>query len=172
MFRKLWLRWNPFIRMVPKPKTFEYSESWAGTSRKARQLNPRCCVNPLLKADVTHHLKYTRSKLRRLLGYLFLGHDFGASVAGYEIVGWDVVTVSSRHHDNYYGKSSDRRSVHYFKVWVQHQGASIDNHQTTLKAFELRLRFWLIVLILHGKVYLLIGGLLVLATSLLTIISG
>ncbi|MEH1785439.1 MAG: hypothetical protein V7L23_07570 [Nostoc sp.] len=68
----------------------------------------------------------------------------GSCVSGYEIPGWDCVGVCSRCHENYYGRSSSRISVHYHQVWLQKGG--LNNHQTWIKATSLRVKFCLLVL--------------------------
>lgn len=169
-------RWNPFSRWVDKPTHFDYSDNWEEICLKAKAINPRCTINPFLPAQVVHHLKYTRSWLRRILGYLFLGHDFGASVSGYEIPGWDCITVSKHNHHNHYGRSSRRHSVHYTgraseeggtkkdAVWVQHRNHPIDNHQTRCKMWELRLRFWIVALFYHFWLVIVIALLTAIAS--------
>ena len=98
---------------------FEYASNWSITCRRVRRLQPLCTNNPWHgRATVVHHIKYKRSFLRRFLG-IFLLHFPVASVSGYEIPGWDCVGVCSRCHENYYGRSSSRISVHYHQVWVQ-----------------------------------------------------
>jgi hypothetical protein len=95
---------------------------------------------------VVHHLKYKRSRFRIACGYIFLGHDFGTSVSGYEIPGWDCVPVSKHCHENYYGSSKSQQSVHFTgdentpAYWIK-MPKSIDNHQEGAIAFRLRVTF-------------------------------
>jgi hypothetical protein len=99
--------------------SFEYARNWSITCRRVYRLQSRCTNNPWHgKATIVHHLHYRRSLLRRILG-MFLLHFPHTSVSGYEIPGWDCVGVCSRCHENYYGRSSSRTSVHYHQVWVQ-----------------------------------------------------
>ncbi|MCC5619206.1 hypothetical protein LC605_29845 [Nostoc sp. CHAB 5836] len=123
---------------------FEYASNWSITCRRVYKLQPHCTNNPWHgRATVVHHLKYKRSLLRRILG-IFLLHFPRASVSGYEIPGWDCVGVCNSCHENYYGRSSSRTSVHYHQVWVQKGG--LDNHQTFIKATLLRIKFCLLAL--------------------------
>lgn len=147
----------PFLRKAD-PTHFEYAENWGAIALYTRWLLPRCTVNPFLPAQCVHHLKYKRSLLRRILSWLFFRHSLGKSVAGYEIPGWDCIPVSDHNHHNHYGLSGKPHSVHYSKVWRQHQGRPINNYQVAWKAWELRLRFWVLVLLWHQwKVLMLIG---------------
>lgn len=124
---------------------FEYASNWSITCRRVYKLQPRCTNNPLHgRASVVHHIKYKRSLLRRFLG-IFLLHFPSASLSGFEIPGWDCVGVCSRCHENYYGRSNNRTSVHYHQVWLQRGG--LNNHQTWIKAAELRIKFCLLALI-------------------------
>lgn len=123
---------------------FEYAPNWRAICQRTYKLQPRCTNNPFHgQADVVHHLKYKRSILRRVLG-IFLLHSPKASVSGFEIPGWDIVPVCDRCHNNHYGRSSDKRSVHHFSSWIQKGG--LNNHQTCLKAWELRIKFWIFTL--------------------------
>lgn len=118
---------------------FEYADNWRITCRRTYELLPRCTCNPLHKADRIHHLKYKRSLLRRFLGLVLL-HPPHKSVSGLEIPGWDCVPVCQSCHENSYGRSSNRRSVHYVGVWVQLGG--LDNHNAWWFAWLLRIKFW------------------------------
>ncbi len=140
------------------PTEFEYANNWPRTCERTRALLPRCTVNPLLPAQCVHHLKYKRSLLRRILGWILFRHPLEKSVSGYEIPGWDCVTVSNHNHHNHYGRSNKPNSVHYSGVWVKHQGHPIDNHQVWWKAWELRLRFWVLVLLFHHWLLVLAGS--------------
>jgi hypothetical protein len=123
---------------------FEYASNWSITCRRVCRLQPRCTNNPFHgRATVVHHLHYRRSLLRRILG-IFLLHFPSVSVSGYEIPGWDCVGVCSCCHENYYGRSSNHNSVHHRNVWVQFGG--LNNHQTWIKATELRIKFWILAL--------------------------
>ena len=62
-----------------------------------------------------------------------------------EIPGWDCVTVCQHCHDNNYGRSNNPESVHYYKHWIQRGG--IRNHQAAFKAWSLRIKFWVLVII-------------------------
>ncbi len=105
-------------------------------------MQPRCTNNPLHgKATIVHHLKYKRSIFRRVLGLLLI-HSPKASIAGFEIPGWDVVGVCARCHSNTYGRSSDKCSVHHKSVWLKPGG--INNRQTFLKKWELRIKFFVL----------------------------
>ncbi|MBD2531916.1 hypothetical protein H6G97_20935 [Nostoc flagelliforme FACHB-838] len=124
---------------------FEYASNWSRICRQVYKLQPRCSNNPLHgRATVVHHLHYRRSLLRRILGICLL-HFPSASVSGYEIPGWDCINVCYRCHNNYYGRSIDPASVHHSSVWVQLGG--LKNHQVWIKAWELRIKFWLLTLI-------------------------
>jgi hypothetical protein len=124
--------------------SFEYASNWSSTCRRVYKLQPCCTNNPKHgKAKVVHHLHYRRALLRRILG-MFLLHFPHVSVSGYEIPGWDCVGVCKNCHQNYYGRSGNRSSVHYHQVWVQRGG--LNNHQTWLKATSLRIKFCLLVL--------------------------
>jgi len=126
--------------------SFDYSH-WSSTKHRVYKLQPLCTNNFLHgKASVVHHLKYKRSPLRRLLEMLLLRFP-RKSVAGYEIPGWDVVTVCNRCHQNYMGRSEYKSSLHHSSVWIQKGG--LDNHQSRLKMWELRIKF-LGLAILHG----------------------
>ncbi len=123
---------------------FKYASNWGRISRCACRIQPRCTNNPLHgRATIVHHLKYKRSLLRRILG-MFLLHSPKRSVAGFEIPGWDIVTVCVDCHHNGYGRTRDTRSVHHPSVWKQVGG--INNHQTSFKAWELRIKFWILIL--------------------------
>ncbi|MEH1779713.1 MAG: hypothetical protein V7L26_11470 [Nostoc sp.] len=123
---------------------FEYAPNWGRICRCTHRLQHRCTQNPLHgKASIIHHLKYTRSPLRRIFG-IFLLHFPRRSVSGFEIPGWDIVTVCDCCHSNYYGRSSDKRSVHHPSVWRQTGG--INNRQTWGKTWELRIKFWLLAI--------------------------
>lgn len=123
---------------------FDYSPNWRMTCLRTYSLQPRCTNNPLHgEADVVHHLKYKRSIIRRILGLLLLHRPY-PSVSGFEIPGWDIVTVCDRCHMNYYGKSGDKRSLHHPSVWRKIGG--IENRQTWRKTWELRIKFWILCL--------------------------
>lgn len=130
-----------------KPTTFEYSIGWRSICRRTYQILPRCTCNPLHKASAIHHVQYKRSPIRRILGMLLL-HAPHPSVSGLEIPGWDVFPVCAQCHDNYYGRSSDHRSVHYAKVWIQRGG--LDNHNIVSFAWRLRIKFWVCAIIFHA----------------------
>ncbi|WP_193200871.1 hypothetical protein [Nostoc sp. MG11] len=130
--------------MLKYPKKFEYASNWSRTCRRVYRLQSRCTNNPLHgRATVVHHLHYRRSLLRRILE-IFLLHFPSTSVSGYEIPGWDCVSLCSGCHENYYGRSSSRNSVHHPNVWVQFGG--LNNHQKLIKATELRIKFWILAL--------------------------
>jgi len=147
-FHKLWKRWNWVDRIVPNNPTFDYACNWDIKKRKVYEMCDHCAFQPWRKASVIHHLKYTRSNLRIILEYLFLGHDFGRSVSGYEIPMIDIVPVSKECHENYYGSSKSKMSVHFTgdesndPYWIK-QPKSIDNHQSPTIALRLRLTFFL-----------------------------
>lgn len=126
--------------------SFEYGKNWRQTCKVTLKLMPRCTCNPLHKASIVHHLHYKRSLLRRLLEVFILRNPFNASVSGLEIPGWDIIPVCANCHDNHYGRSLDPRSVHYKKVWIQKGG--LNNHNTMLFKIEMRIKFWLWVLLL------------------------
>lgn len=131
-------------KRVQQVTTYKYPANWKSICSSTYRLNSRCVVNPLRRADCIHHLKYKRSMLRRMLGFLILGHTYEQSVSGYEIPGWDVVSVSSHNHQNGYGRSKNPNSVHYTKIWVQLGG--LHSRNTFLFAWKLRLSFWILVL--------------------------
>lgn len=150
MIRKLWDRWSIGDRLVPYKTSFEYSPIWLSITRpKCLTMCSRCCLYPWRPAKVVHHLKYKRSTLRIILGYIFLGHDFGRSVSGYEIPGWDIVPISEGGHQNGYGASISRDSVHFTgdklqkPYWIKCKN-SIDNHQAPEMLWRLRLTFFLL----------------------------
>lgn len=155
LLKRIWKRWNIGDRIIPYKTSFEYSPIWQSKTRpKCLSMCPLCCLYPWRRAAVVHHLKYKRSRARIILGYLFLGHDFGASVSGYEIPGWDIVSISKDGHENSYGASLSPKSVHFTGTkphWIKHKN-SIDNHQSTGMMLRLRLTFlfiiggWLIVI--------------------------
>lgn len=125
------------------PTQFQYHRNWRNKANLTRRIQPLCTNNPLHgKADSVHHLKYKRSPLRRFLG-IFLFHFPSVSVSGYEIPGYDCVPVCNHCHQNYYGRGSDRHSVHHPSIWKQVGG--MNNHQTASKAWELRFKFWMLV---------------------------
>jgi len=146
--RKLIERWSITDRFVPESKTFDYSPVWVSHTRpKCLKLCDRCCLHPWKEAKIVHHLKYKRSNLRIILGYIFLGHDFGRSISGYEIPGWDIVPVSTDAHHNSYGASSSPNSVHFTGTnphWIKHPH-SIDNHQSFKMKWRLRITFFLLI---------------------------
>lgn len=126
--------------------TFKYASNWRKTCKLTLDLMPRCAWNPLHKALVVHHLKYKRSLFRRFLGCFLLHNPLQYTVSGYEIIGWDIVSVCSSCHDNNYGRSLNPRSVHHTKVWIQKGG--LNNHNTFSASWKLRCFFWLIVALL------------------------
>jgi hypothetical protein len=126
--------------MSLKKTEFVYADNWRLTCRRTYQLLPRCVCNPLHKAVNIHHLKYKRSIPRRLLGMLLL-HPPRKSVSGFEIPGWDCVPVCEKCHENYYGRTVARHSVHCVDVWIQRGG--LDNHNIWWFAWKLRIKFWI-----------------------------
>lgn len=95
-----------------KTNNLVYANNWNLTKRKVYQGTRKCCSCLLCDARYIHHLKYTRSPLRRFLG-LFLGHSLKKSNAGLEVPGWDVVPVCEVCHEQDYGKSNNYKSVHF-----------------------------------------------------------
>ncbi|MBD2505333.1 hypothetical protein [Anabaena azotica] len=127
-----------------KSPQFKYAEGWHTRSRLTRQIQPLCTNNPFHgRATIVHHLYYRRSLIRRILGIFFL-HFPHASISGCEIPGIDIVPVCDRCHQNFYGRSGERCSVHHPSVWKQKGG--INNRQVELKVWELRIKFWLLVI--------------------------
>ena len=154
---------------------FEYANNWNLTCRRTHRLQPKCTNNPLHGyAQIVHHLKYKISFLRRswyavkLIFHCFMGivtllinrksaikHFEQVSilakcvalgwVSGVEIPGWDCVTVCQQCHENSYGRSNNPDSVHYYKHWTQRGG--IRNHQAAFKAWSLRIKFLVLVII-------------------------
>jgi hypothetical protein len=124
--------------------TYNYPDNWVAIKKQTLRKVSRCVNNPAHRNRklIVHHLKYKRSWLRRLLGVFLLHNPFQASVSGYEIPGWDIVTVCEHCHENSYGKSLNRNSVHYTKHWIQKGG--LNNRQILSKAWELRIKFWLL----------------------------
>ena len=138
---------KPSSTPFKSPQSFQYPDNWNRVKKSAYRLQPLCTVNPFHgKASVVHHLKYKRSLLRRFLG-LFLLHRPTKSVSGFEIPGYDVVTVCKHCHANDYGYGSHRRSLHYKTVWIKKGG--INNYQVWYKALELRLKFWVLATVLR-----------------------
>lgn len=122
--------------------TFEYSRNWERTKKRCKKVNCRCSQNPLHSGNiVVHHLKYSRSIPRRLLGILLFHNPFQKSVSGLEIIGWDIITVCAECHKNSYGRSRDRRSVHHSDVWIQRGG--LGNRNILLMRMQLRMQFWI-----------------------------
>lgn len=154
---------------------FQYATNWHLTCRRTHRLQPKCTNNPLHGyAKIVHHLKYKIGFLRRtwyavkLVFHCCMGiatllinrkaaikHFEQVSilakcvalswVSGVEIPGWDCVTVCQQCHENSYGRSNNPESVHYYKHWIQTGG--IENHQAALKAWSLRIKFWVLVII-------------------------
>lgn len=137
-----------------KRTEFVYAGNWRSTCRRTYQLLPRCTQNPLHKAAVIHHLKYRRSLLRRLLGILIL-HSPKKSVSGLEICGWDCIPLCYACHENSYGRSLNRKSVHYSKVWIRRGG--LNNHNVSWFKYKLRFQFlfWAILFNI-GKLFFMI----------------
>lgn len=131
----------PCIRRIKT--TFVYSPNWDSIRCRTLAMQPRCTVNPMHRARIAHHLKNRRSLLRMILG-MFLLHPPRRSVAGFEIPGWDVVSVCPECHENHYGRSTRKSSVHHPSVWIQRGG--LDNHNVLWFRWELRLKFWVIYL--------------------------
>jgi hypothetical protein len=120
--------------------TFVYADNWRRTRALTYKLLPRCTQNPFHKATVIHHLKYKRSFVRRVLG-IFLLHPPKKSVSSFEIPGWDCIPLCNVCHENSYGRTSNKKSVHYTGVWKQR--GELDNHNVTWFAWKLRIQFWL-----------------------------
>jgi len=116
---------------------FKYADSWNTKAKLTLKILPRC-VKCLNKASIVHHLHYSRSPLRRVLGLLIL-HSPKESIAGYEIPLFDLVPLCSNCHENAWGLSSNSKSVHYTKRWVQKKHDSIHNHQKFFFAWRLRI---------------------------------
>lgn len=129
----------PYIRR--SKTTFTYSPDWDTIRRRTLRLQPRCTVNPMHKATIVHHVKNKRSLIRRIIGLLLL-HPPKKTVSGFEISGWDVVSVCEKCHQNHYGRGSHHASVHHPSVWVQRGG--LDNSNVWWFRIELRIRFWAI----------------------------
>lgn len=129
----------PYIRR--SRATFTYSPAWDTMRRRTLLMQPRCTVNPFHKATVVHHVKNKRSLPRRILGLLLL-HPPKKTVSGFEILGWDVVSVCEKCHQNHYGRGSLNASVHRTSVWIQRGG--LDNANVWWFRWELRIRFWII----------------------------
>ncbi|BBD63352.1 hypothetical protein NIES2109_62020 (plasmid) [Nostoc sp. HK-01] len=129
--------------MLKSHPKFKYAEDWHNRARLTRQIQPLCTNNPFHgHATIVHHLYYRRSLLRRILG-IFCLHFPYASISGCEIPGIDIVPVCDLCHQNYYGRSGERASVHHPSIWKQNGG--INNRQVESKVWELRLKFWLLV---------------------------
>jgi hypothetical protein len=139
---------------------FQYAPNWTSTVARTHRLQPLCTNNPFHgKATVVHHLKYRRSIMRRILG-LFLLHKPCKSVSGREIPGYDVVTVCEFCHANAYGYGLHERSLHHKSVWVKAKSEKgklsgkgkkgsydgLGNRQVWWKCWELRVKFWVLVL--------------------------
>ena len=125
--------------------SFEYADNWDSTKKHTYNLVNHCTQNPMHKSKlVVHHLHYRRSFIRRLLGIFLLHNPFEASVSGYEIPGWDIVPVCSKCHENHYGRSLNKRSVHSHDNWIQVGG--LDNRNRFWKMWELRFRFLILAL--------------------------
>ncbi|MFN6474444.1 MAG: hypothetical protein RMY36_032840 [Nostoc sp. SerVER01] len=74
-------------------------------SPRGLRLMPFCTCNPMHgRAVYVHHVKYSRSPLRRLLGIL-LFHAPRKSLSGCEIIGYDAFPVCENCHHNVYGRS-------------------------------------------------------------------
>jgi hypothetical protein len=120
--------------------SFVYAKNWHKTCKKTVAILPLCTCNPLHKDKIViHHLKYKRSLLRRFLGMFLLHNPLKVSVSGYEIPGWDVIPVCEKCHENSYGRSLSKRSVHNTSVWIQKGG--LNNHNKLFFAMKLRLKF-------------------------------
>lgn|GEM_PF-2852966 len=154
---------------------FEYASNWDVTCKRTYKLQPKCTNNPMHGyAQVVHHLKYKIGWVRRiwytvrLVFHCFIGivtlfvnkaaaiKNFNQVpflakcvalgwVSGVEIPGWDCVPVCQYCHENSYGRSNNPDSVHYYRHWIQKGG--IKNHQAARKAWELRIKFWVLVVI-------------------------
>lgn len=124
----------------------EYAPNWQSKRRQTFAICDRCSMQPWRKAKVVHHLKYTRSRPRRLIEWLLFRHDWNESNIGYEIPGWDIVGVSEHCHENYYGASDKLYSVHFTgdkhtdPYWIKDGG--LYNHQCHALALRLRVTFW------------------------------
>jgi len=107
-------------------------------------MQPLCTNNPFHgDAQIVHHLHYRRSLLRRTLGLLLLNLPV-KSISGFEIPGFDIVPICKECHQNSYGTSKSRRSLHYHKIWIQRGG--IDNHQHWFTAWRLRINYFILFL--------------------------
>ncbi|MFN6474372.1 MAG: hypothetical protein RMY36_032465 [Nostoc sp. SerVER01] len=149
--------------------TFEYADNWRLTCRRGLRLMPFCTCNPFHgRAVYVHHVKYSRSPLRRLLG-IFLFHLPKKSVSGFEIIGYDAFPVCEKCHHNGYGRSTQSSSLHYTggakrpnpkagkygepaeieepPKWKQLSG--LDSHNVASVAWRLRIKFCFWVIVLH-----------------------
>lgn len=128
---------------MKQERSFKYAKNWNKKARYTIKIQPLCSNNPFHgKAEIVHHLHYRRSLLRRLLG-VFLLNVPNKSISGYEIPGFDVVSICKNCHKNNYGKSKNNQSLHNSRVWVQQGG--LDNHQRFFTAWRLRLNYFILV---------------------------
>jgi hypothetical protein len=126
--------------------TFNYADNWNQTKAKTYKMVNRCTQNPLHNGKtVVHHLKYKRGLVRRFLGIFLLHNPFQVSVSGLEIPGWDIVPVCTCCHENSYGRSLNKKSVHGKGNWIQKGG--LDNRNTVGKMWELRIKFLILWLL-------------------------
>jgi hypothetical protein len=123
--------------------TFEYGDNWNSKKKQTYTMVNRCTQNPFHKSSlVVHHMKYKRGIIRRI-GGIFLGHNpLKSSISGLEIPGWDIVPVCKCCHENSYGRSLNKKSVHGKGNWIQKGG--LDNRNTRGKMWELRIKFFLL----------------------------
>ena len=128
----------------------EYASNWESKKRRIYAQTRRCCWCFVSPASIVHHVKYTRSPGRRVVGLLFK-QDFDRSNVGYEIGGWDVFPVCDRCHENSYGASQSPHSLHYtgtpnpkwIKVENRIKNHIVLNHNTGVVVWRLRLT-WLV----------------------------
>ena len=132
-----------------KQEHFKYSENWHSKAKHTTKMQPLCTNNPFHgEAHIVHHIHYRRSLLRRTLGLLLLNLPT-KSISGFEIPGFDIVPICKECHQNSYGISKSRRSLHYHKIWIQRGG--LDNHQHWFTAWRLRINYF--ILFLWGIVF-------------------
>lgn len=140
----------------------EYASNWEETKRRVYRKTRRCCWCFFQAAKVVHHVKYTRSLPRRLLG-LARGSDFDKSNVGYEIPGWDVFGLCDRCHENAYGRSLNPSSLHYTgepkPKWIKVESFDhvVLNHNTAPVIWRLRVTWFVIG---HQRLFLALVGLM------------
>lgn len=148
--------WNRF-QARPGYIAFDYHSTWAYRSSKWRKKYHCCAMNPLQHTAAIHHMYYRRSAFRQVIDRMFRGIPFGVSIAGAEIIGWDVVPLSDRNHD---ARMRRPGTAHHRDNWRTNKQSQFLNRNTELFIWRCRLQFlaiyywWLTAPVLLALVFI------------------